>query len=120
MNWKIVADSSCDLMQKDIAGAEPDFSTVPFVITIGGREYEDNEALDTLAMVTDMEQCEEAGCTACPSPMSWVSEFAGAEQVIAITISSQLSGSFNSACLGRDLALESQPEKKVEVSGCTY
>lgn len=115
MQWKIVADSSCDLMQADISGEELSFSTVPFVISIDGREYEDNEDLDTLAMVDAMEQCASAGSTACPSPLSWVNEFQEGEMVIALTISSQLSGSFNSACLGRDMLLEGHPEKKATV-----
>ena len=54
MKWKIVADSSCDLMRDDVRGEELVFSTVPFIISVGGKEYEDNEALDTLTMVTDM------------------------------------------------------------------
>ena len=115
MKWKIVADSSCDLMRDDVRGEELVFSTVPFIISVGGREYEDNEALDTLTMVTDMERCEAPGSTACPSPMTWMEEFREGENVVALTISANLSGSYNSACLGRDMLLESSPEKQVAV-----
>lgn len=115
MKWKIVADSSCDLMTSDVCGEELAFSTVPFIISIGGREYEDNEALDTLSMVTDMERCEAPGSTACPSPMTWMEEFKEGEQIVALTISANLSGSFNSACLGRDMLREHSPEKQVSV-----
>ena len=115
MKWKIVSDSSCDLKQADIAGEHCGFATVPFIIQIGGREYEDNEELDTLTMVTAMEQCEQAGATACPSPLLWAEEFREGEQVIVLTISAGLSGSFNSASLGREMVLEEQPEKKVVI-----
>ena len=36
-----------------------------------------------------------------------------AEHVYAITLSANLSGSYNSAVLGRNLLLEDKPEKKV-------
>ena len=39
----------------------------------------------------------------------------GADHVYAVTLSSELSGSYNSAVLGRNLLLESQPEKKIHI-----
>ena len=38
-----------------------------------------------------------------------------ADHVYAVTLSSELSGSYNSAVLGRNLLLESSPEKKIHV-----
>ena len=38
-----------------------------------------------------------------------------ADHVYAVTLSSELSGSYNSAVLGRNLLLESQPEKKIHI-----
>lgn len=115
MKWKIVADSSCDLKKTDVSGNDLGFSTVPFVISIAGREYEDNEALDTLAMVTAMENCHHPGSTACPSPLAWMNEYEEGEKVFALTISANLSGSFNSAVLGREMLLEAHPGKQVAV-----
>ena len=38
-----------------------------------------------------------------------------AERIYAITLSSELSGSYNSAVLGKNLLLEEHPEKKIHV-----
>ena len=115
MKWKIVADSSCDLRGADCACEEVGFSTVPFFIRIGETEYEDAEGMDVVQMITAMELCDELGSTACPAPMAWADEFREAEQVIAITISKNLSGSFSSAVAGRDLSLTEDPSRRIAV-----
>ena len=38
-----------------------------------------------------------------------------AEHIYAVTLSSELSGSYNSALLGRDLIMEDHPDKKIHV-----
>ena len=115
MKWKIVADSSCDLRGADMACEESGFSTVPFFIRIGDREYEDAENMDVAEMISAMELCEELGSTACPAPMAWADEFREAEQAIAITISKNLSGSFSSAVAGRELSLAEDPSRRIAV-----
>ena len=115
MKWKIVSDSSCDLRGADFACEQTGFTTVPFFIRIGDREYEDAEDMDVVEMITAMELCDELGSTACPAPMAWADEFREAEQSIAITISKNLSGSFASAVAGRDLSLTEDPTKRIAV-----
>ena len=115
MKWKIVSDSSCDLRGADYACEETGFSTVPFFIRIGEKEYEDAEDMDAVEMVGAMEQCPELGSTSCPAPMAWADEFREAEQVIAITISKNLSGSFSSAVAGRDISLTEDPSRRIAV-----
>ncbi len=115
MKWKIVADSCCDLHSADCACEEVGFETVPFYIRIGDTEYEDNERLDTLEMVEAMERCPELGSTSCPPPMAWSQAFDEAEQVLAITISKNLSGSFSSANAAKEMSLAKSPEKRIEV-----
>ena len=53
--------------------------------------------------------------TACPSPEDWRQKFSASGPVIAFTISSALSGSYNSACTGRDMVLEEEPDKQIAV-----
>ena len=115
MKWKIVSDSSCDLRGPDMACEEAGFSTVPFFIRIGEKEYVDAEDMNAAEMVAAMELCPELGSTACPAPMAWCDEFREAEQVIAITISKNLSGSFSSAVAGRDLSLAEDPNRRIAV-----
>ena len=71
--------------------------------------------MDTLEMIDAMERCPELGSTSCPPPMAWEDEYAEAEQVVAITISKDLSGSFSSASAARELELAKHPEKKIHV-----
>jgi len=115
MKWSIVADSSCDLFERDIACEDIGFTAIPFVMQIGDREYVDDEALDTGEMLVCMESCRTAPRTACPSPGRWCEAFVRAERSIAITISARLSGSHNSAMKGMELALEEHPEKDIAV-----
>ena len=106
MKWNIIADSSCDLKSIAQVYDNIEFFTVPFTINIGDDSYIDDESLDTSIMVKAMENCAHASQTTCPSPYSWYEQFKKAEQCIAITISGQLSGSYNSANVAREMMLE--------------
>ena len=85
---------------------------MPFVITVGDQHFVDYEDLDLQKMLHDMEQEKEASHTACPAPGTWLQHFEKASHTFAITISSQVSGSVNSALTAMDMALEKHPEKK--------
>ena len=113
MKWKIISDSSCDLMKKDVACDEVDFTTIPFILNIGNEEYIDNENLDVDKMISAMESCATACSSACPSPASWLDEYDDAENAIAITISSNLSGSHNSAVIAKEMVTDQN--KKVAI-----
>ncbi|MBQ2816000.1 MAG: DegV family protein [Clostridia bacterium] len=106
MKWKIISDSSCDLMKKDVACEEVDFTTIPFILNIGNEEYIDTEDLDTDKMISAMENCSTACGSACPSPANWLNEYKNTENAIAITISSNLSGSHNSAVVAKEMATD--------------
>lgn len=88
---------------------------MPFVITVGDQHFVDDEDLDLQKMLHDMEQEKEASHTACPAPGTWLQHFEKASHTFAITISSQVSGSMNSALAAMDMALEEHPEKKIAV-----
>ena len=113
MKWKIITDTACDLPQLD--NGEIGFQRIPFVISIDNTNYVDSDTLDIEDIVSKMEKSEEVCHTACPGPGSWEEAFEDAEYVFAITISSQLSGSFNSAVIGANMALEKDPERKIHV-----
>lgn len=115
MKWNIIADSSCDLLDLDIQNDQINYSSIPFVISIGDRDFVDNADLDVSEMITSMEQCSEASRTSCPSPYAWLEQFEKPGNTVAVTISSQLSGSYNSACVARDMILENDPERKIVV-----
>ncbi len=115
MKWNIVTDSSCDLFPAVWENGEIQLSSVPFIISVGNRDFIDDETLDTAILLDAMERCEQVSHTSCPSPQGWVEQFEQADYCIAITISSKLSGSMNSAALAKEMVLERCPEKKIEI-----
>ncbi len=113
--WIIVADSSCELRQYQPKAPDTLFATVPLKIRVGEREFVDNSQLDTAVMMTAMHNYNGASTTACPSPEEWAEKFMLADNVLAVTLSSNLSGSYNSAMVARQMVLESHPEKQIYV-----
>lgn len=115
MKWNIITDSSCDFRSANNQNEEVQISNVPFTISVGNRDFVDNDHLDTQVMLHAMEHEKSASRTSCPSPNEWLKQFEKADYGIAITISSQLSGSMNSAMAAKEMALEKNPQKKIAV-----
>ena len=113
MLWNIISDSSCDIFEIENLEENVNFSTVPFVITIDGVEYVDDENIDLDKLIDAMYASKNASLTACPSPETWYNEFSKEGYSCAVTITSALSGSYNSAIAAKDMILEDNPEKKV-------
>ncbi len=111
--WHLVADSACDLYELEGTEGKMDFATIPFSIRIGGKEYVDDENMPVSEMLEANETHDEMAQTACPSPEAWREKFSAPGPVIAFTISGALSGCYNSACLGRDMLLEDEPDKQI-------
>ena len=114
MKWHIVADTSCDLFSLE-GETDIGFSTVPFTIRVGDTEYIDDEHISVEEMLTANETHSESAQTACPSPEDWRACFEKPGPVIAFTISSALSGSYNSACAAKHMMQEEEPEKEIIV-----
>jgi DegV family protein with EDD domain len=96
----VVADSSCDLDQDEI---DPfNIEIVPLTIRFGSEEFIDRQDLSVEAFYQRMANTEDLPQTACPSPGAFEQAFhnardAGAEAVVCLTISSDLSTTFQSA-----------------------
>ena len=114
MSFRIIADSSCDIFEIENKPDNVYFNTVPFVITVDGRDYVDNEEIDVHELVAAMASSSKSH-TSCPSPHDWMTEFGEEGDVFAITISSNLSGSYNSACTARQMILENDPDRNIEI-----
>ena len=115
MKWCIVTDSSCDLIVDRQLPEDVIVREVPFIINVGDRDFVDTPDLDVPEMLQAMEDCTEASRTSCPSPDTWYQIFKEADNIIAITISANLSGSYNSAITAREMALQKHPEKNIYV-----
>ena len=113
MICKIVSDSSCDLRMSEFGGGEILFETVPLRLQVGEREFIDNDSLEVPQLLGAMAQEKAAASTACPSPAAFAKAFEDGDRVVCFTISANLSGTYNAAVLGRDMALEEHPEKEI-------
>ena len=113
MTWKLVSDSSSDLVPGQLRSAAVDVETVPLCLRVGEREFWDTEELNTAELLLAMAEEKSASSSACPSPAAFARVFEKADRTICVTISSNLSGSYNAAVLGCDLVLEEHPEKKI-------
>ena len=113
MIWNIVSDSSCDLRVSDFASEKVLFETVPLRLQVGPREFIDNDTLDTRELLTAMDAEKTASSTACPSPAAFARVFEKGDKTVCFTISSNLSGTYNAAVMGREMVLEEHPEKKI-------
>lgn len=113
--FKIIADSSCDLTS--LAHLSPDlaYGRAPLRILVGETEYVDDTGLDTRAMMDAVYSFKGKTGSACPSPEEYAAHCREADECYIVTISSSLSGSYNSAVLARDLVLAESPEKKIHV-----
>ena len=114
MRYKIVIDRCGELLDewKD----DEHFESVPLTLMVGAEQIIDDETFDQAAFLKKVADCPECPKSACPSPERYMKAYeCDAEHIYAVTLSSELSGSYNSAILGKNLFLEEQPEKKVHV-----
>ncbi|HFU4377326.1 TPA: DegV family protein [Streptococcus suis] len=113
--WKIVADSGCDYRQLKNLAPDTEFVSVPLTIQVGEQAFVDDASLDIDHMMEVMEASKDAAGSACPSPQAYQAAFEGAENVIVITITGGLSGSFNAARVARDMYVEEYPEVNIHL-----
>lgn len=114
MSYKIVVDSCCELPVQYKEDAR--FQRVPLTLEIGDYEILDDETFDQkdfLQRVAAYPLCPKSSC---PSPEKYREAYHDeAEEIYAITLSSHLSGSYNSAELGKSLYEEKYGAKKIHV-----
>ena len=89
MKFKIVSDSSSNVREF----ADIPFESVPLKIITEEKEYVDDANLDVPAMVEDLRTVKGKTGTSCPNVSEYLDAFEGAENVFAVTITSNLSGS---------------------------
>ncbi len=106
MSWAIVADSSCNLRTLNDAHDKIIYKSVPLTIHVGGVDYVDDDTLDVHALNEHIAAESEASSSSCPSAGLWAEAFRAANNVIAICISSNLSGSFEAASMARNIVLD--------------
>ncbi len=114
MSYKIIIDSCGELL--DEWKQDEHFESVPLTLNVGGETIIDDAAFNQSEFLKKVAACETCPKSACPSPERYMKAFdCDADHVYAVTLSVELSGSYNSAVLGRNLLHEEQPDKKIYV-----
>ena len=108
---KIVADSSANLMElKTVA-----FDAAPLKIIAGQREFVDDRNLDLDEMIAFFKSYKGRSQSSCPNPEDWLTTFGDAEDVFCVAITSGLSGSYNAACIAKEMYETEHPDRRVFV-----
>lgn len=114
MSYKIVVDSCCELPEEFLQDSR--FERVPLGIEVGAYQILDDENFNQAEFLRKVAEYEGCPKSSCPSPERYREAYrAEAEHVYVVTLSSHLSGSYNSAQLGRNLYIEEYGKKDIHV-----
>ncbi len=114
MSYKIVVDSCCELPEEYKRTGR--FEIVPLGLEVGDYRIMDDEDFNQKEFLEKVAACPVCPKSSCPSPERYMEAFrCDAEHVYVVTLSSKLSGSYNSAELGKKLYMEKYGDKDIFV-----
>ena len=108
---KIVADSSANMISLDAVS----FASAPLKVITDGREFVDDAAASANEMLQYFDTYKGKSKTSCPNTVDWLDAFGDAEDIFCLTITSGLSGSYNSACGAKQAYEADYPDRRVFV-----
>lgn len=108
---KLVLDSAANITEFD--GISLGIS--PLKIVTDEKTYIDNAALDMEAMISDLRSYKGTSTTSCPNPEDWLEAFGEGNDILCITITSALSGTYNTARIAAQQYREKYPNCRVEL-----
>jgi len=108
---KIVSDSASDILTLE----DMDFAYSPMKIITAEREFTDDRQIDVEEMVAFLDHYKGQSKSSCPNTADWLEAFGEADDIFCVTITSGLSGSYNSACTAKKLYEEQHPGSRVLV-----
>ena len=106
---RLIADSSSDRPRL------PGVRYVPLTISTDEKSFVDNEHLNVNELLDYLACYKGRSYTACPSVDGWLDAYEGAEEIYAVTMTSNLSGCYNAAMAARELYLQEHPDAKIAV-----
>ena len=114
MGYKIIGDSCLDLT-REMRG-DPKFQIVPLTLQVDDVTMTDDEAFDQKAFLELVRKGRGCPKTACPSPEAFKRAYECEEEdIYVLTLSSHLSGSYNSAMIGKSLYEEEHGHKNLSL-----
>ena len=114
MEYRIVVDSCGELT--DEMKKSGIYKTASLSMEVDGVHIQDDESFDQADFLKRVAESSECPKSSCPSPEKYMELYhCEAERVYAVTLSAELSGSHNSAELGRKLYEEEYGRKQIHV-----
>ena len=111
MNYRIIGDSCMDLTEEQ--RKDPHFTLIPFTLMVEDHQFVDDKNFNQKEFLKIVKESPECPKTACPSPETFKEAYCCEEEnVFVITISSHLSGCYNSAVLAKNLYEEEHGDAK--------
>ena len=100
--YKIIIDSCGELTEE--LKQDGHYETVSLELEVDGYRIRDDETFDQLDFLRRVKESPNCPKSSCPSPEEYMASYEGeAEHVYVVTLSEKLSGSYNSAMLGKNL-----------------
>lgn len=114
MSYKIFGDSCLDLTEE--LKKDPRFEMIPLTLQVDDHMIMDDETFDQKAFLAMVKASPNCPKTACPSPEAFKKACeCDADDIYIITLSSHLSGTYNSAVLGKELYEEEHGKGKKNI-----
>ena len=113
MAYKIIVDSCTDLT--DNMKQDGHIQLVPLTLQVDDKSIIDDDTFNQKEFLRIVAESPNSPKSSCPSPEAYMKFYGGEEDIYVVTLSANLSGSHNSAVLGRKLYLEEHPHKNIEV-----
>ena len=111
MRIKIVTDSAADLTSMDGI----DMAYAPMKVCTAEREFTDDAGINAREMVDFLYSYKGRSSSSCPNAEDWLTAFGDAEHIVCITITGELSGSYNSALSAKTIYESDHPDRRVLV-----
>ena len=111
MKYKLIGDSCSDLDERQRKSDR--YTIVPLILEIGSYHILDDSNFDRKDFIRRMAESKVGAKTACPSPEAFKQAFeVDADAIFVVTISEHLSGTYQSAVLGKRLYEEEHKDGK--------
>lgn len=113
MTYRLICDSCTDLPPE--LGADPCVKRIPLTIQVGAETVVDGPDFQQGELLQKMRAWPDAPKTACPSPSMYLDAFEDDGDNYVVTLSGQLSGSYNAAMQARAIYREDEGTGNVHI-----
>ncbi|HCO29045.1 MAG TPA: DegV family protein, partial [Lachnospiraceae bacterium] len=113
MSYKIVGDSCCDYTT--VENKKDTFIQIPLTLDVDGFQIRDDDTFEQIEFLKRVAVSKECPRSACPAPEEYMKAYEQADDIYVVTLSSELSGSYNSAVLAKNLYEEEHGTKNIHV-----